>query len=413
MHPSYAHMRMSAYDEVMNWWRRRRQQPRNTTLSISDPALIEFFNLNTNYAGVQVGEFSALGLSAVFRSVALISGTIAGLPMRTLRDVEGTRTRVNSFLDDPGAADGLKPFNWRQTVLLHMLLHGNAYLQHRYNGAGGLVGLRPVHPLAVTPEWADRPGGKLFRATLVDGSRKDFDSRTMTQVMGLSLDGLAGLSPISIARNGLGTAIAADRAAAKVFATGALHSGMVTPEEDVTEDEAKVIKASLNAKVSGWEKAGEIAVVNRRLKFTPWTMSLEDAQFLQSRAFQIEEIARWYGVPPHLLGQTEKQTSWGTGVAEQNRGLSRYTLSQHTTPLDQALSGLLPAPRFVETDYAGLLKPAPEQEIPLLISQVEAGLMTPNEFRKFRGMDPLPGGDELRVPSSAAAPESEPEEVPA
>jgi len=393
----------------MNWWRRWRQ-PRNT-MSISDPKLIEYFNLSQNYAGVQVSEHSALGLSAVYRSCALISGTIAGLPLRTLRDVEGTRTRINSFLDDPGAADGLQPFNWRETVLLHLLLHGNAYLQHRYNGAGAIAGLRPVHPLAVTPEWADVPGGKRFKATFIDGTRKDFDARTMTQVMGMSLDGLAGLSPISIARNGLGTAIAADRAAAKMFATGALHSGMVTPEEDVTEDEAKTIKASLNAKVSGWENAGEIAVVNRRLKFTPWTMSMEDAQFLESRAFQIEEIARWYGVPPHLLMQTEKQTSWGTGVAEQNRGLSRFTLSPYTARIEQALSGLLRPSKFVEFDYAGLLKPAPEQEIPLLISQVEAGLMTVNEFRKFRGMDPVPGGDELRKPTAAAA-EGEPEAVP-
>jgi len=205
-----------------------------------------------------------------------------------------------------------------------------------------------------------------------------------------------------VARNSLGTAIAGDRAAAKMFASGALHSGIVTPEEDVTEEEAKTIKESLNAKVSGWENAGEIAVVNRRLKFTPWTMSLEDAQFLQSRQFQVEEIARWTGVPPHLLMQTEKQTSWGTGVAEQNRGLSRFTLQSYTSRTEERLSRLLPAPRFCEFDFAGLLQPAPEVEIPLLIQQVAAGLMTPNEARRIRGMDPIDGGDVLRV--AAAAP---------
>jgi len=229
--------------------------------------------------------------------------------------------------------------------------------------------------------------------------------------MAASLDGLRGMGVVAMARNGLGTAIAGDRAAAKMFSTGALFSGMVTPEEDVTEDEAKVIKDSLNAKTTGWENAGEIAVVNRRLKFTPWTMSLEDAQFLQSRQFQIEEIARWFGVPPHLLGQTEKQTSWGTGVAEQNRGLARYTLAPWTSRIEQRLSRLLPSPRFVEFDYAGLLQPAPEQEIPLLIAQVAAGLMTPNEARRIRGMDPIDGGDVLRV--AAAAPAPAPEAVPA
>jgi len=393
------------------WWRRKR--PTNQTYSISDPYLAEWLSLGApNYAGVAVGEYSALGISAAYRAVALISGTIAGLPMRTIREVEGTRTRVLSFLDDPGAPAGLTPFAWRETVLAHMLLHGNAYLAHVFNGAGSLAGLTPFHPSAVQVEFADVPGGKRFTATLTDGTRQTYDATTMTQVMGLSLDGLRGLSPIEVARNSLGTAIAGDRAAAKMFASGALHSGIVTPEEDVTEDEAKVIKASLNAKTAGWENAGEIAVINRRLKFTPWTMSMEDAQFLESRAFQVEEIARWYGVPPHLLMQTEKQTSWGTGVAEQNRGLAVFTLAPWTSRIEQQLSRLLPAPRFCEFDFAGLLQPAPAQEIELLIKQVEAGLITVNEARRVRNMDPVEGGDTLRG-VSADTPEPAGEEVPA
>lgn len=351
-----------------------------------------------------MGEGSALGISAFYRAVSLISGTLAGLPQRTLRDVDGVRTRVSSFLDNPGGPAGPTDFEWRETVYLHLLLQGNAFLMHVFNGAGSIAALVPLHPLCVSVEWADVPGGKLFTAALLDGTQKTFDSTTMTHIPAASLDGLRGMSVISVARNSLGTAIAGDRAAAKMFSTGALFSGMVTPEEEVSEDEAKTIKASLDARVSGWENAGQIAVINRKLKFTPWTMSAEDAQFIQSRAFQIEEIARWTGVPPHLLMQTEKQTSWGTGVAEQNRGLSRYTLSPWSNRMDARLSRLLPAPRFVETDYAGLLKPAPEQEIPLLIQQVQAGLMTPNEARRMRGMDPIEGGDVLRG-QSAPAPE--------
>ena len=393
----------------MAWWRREKQ-PTATTLSVSDPVLAEWFGVGpANYSGVNVGEFSALGLSAVYRAGSIISGTIAGLPLRTLREVDGTRTRVSSFLDNPGGPDGPTPFEWRETVLWHLLLHGNAYLLHVYNGAGSLAALVPIHPLCVTPEWAPkRPGGKLFRATLDDGMVRDFDASTMTQIMSASLDGLRGLSVISIARNGLGTAIAGDRAAAKMFSSGALHAGMVSAEEDVSEEDANVIKESLNAKMTGWENAGEIVVVNRKLKFTPWTMSLEDAQFMQSRAFQVEEIARWFGVPPHLLMQTDKQTSWGTGVAEQNRGLARFTLAPWTSRIEARLSRLLPAPRFAEFDYAGLLQPAPEQEIPLLIQQVEAGVMTVNEYRRIRGMDPIEGGDALR---GQTAPASTPEGV--
>jgi HK97 family phage portal protein len=223
------------------------------------------------------------------------------------------------------------------------------------------------------------------------------------------LDGLRGLSVISIARNSLGTAIAGDRAAAKMFSEGALISGIVSPEDDWQEGDAKTIRASLDQNVAGWENASKVAVVNRKLKFTPWTMSMEDAQFIQSRQFQIEEIARWTGVPPHLLMQTEKQTSWGTGVAEQNRGLARFSLNGWTSRIEQTLSRLLPAPRFVEFDFAGLERPTPEQEIDLLIKQVQAGLMTVNEARKIRNMDPIPGGDVLRsqgdlIPGNENAP---------
>ena len=394
----------------MAWWRRK--QPSNTTYSISDPLLIEFLGLsNGNFSGVTVGEDSALGLSAFYRAGSIIAGTIAGLPLRTVRDVEGVRTRTPSFLDNPGGPSGPTAYEWKERAIWHLFAHGDAFGAHVVNGAGTLARLDLIHPQAVTVEWDDRvPGGKRFTAMLRTPNggteRKTYDARTMTQIMGPSLDGLRGMSVISIARNSLGTAIAGDRAAAKMFSQGALYSGMVTPEDDVSEDEAKEIKKSLDRKTSGWEHAGEIAVINRKLKFTPWTMSMEDAQFLQSRQFQIQEIARWTGVPASLLMDPGAVSTWGTGVEIQNRGLSRYTLSSYTSRMEERLSRLLPSPRFAEFDFAGLLQPAPEQEIPLLIQQVEAGLMTPNEARRMRGLDPIEGGDVLRgSQSNSAAPE--------
>lgn len=382
-------------------WASQAWQRLRANWSISNPKLLELFGLGTpNYAGVDVSEYTALGLSAVYRAVSIIASTVASLPLRTLREVDGSRTRVSSFLDAPGGTYGPTRYEWTETVMVHLLLHGNAYLLHVYNGAGSIVALEAIHPLCVEVHWETTPNGKrtgrkVFTVNLDDGRQVSLTQDQMTHIPAMTLDGLKGVSPIWIARNSLGTAIAGDRAAAKLFATGALHAGIVTAEEDLTEDDAKAIKASLNAKVAGWENAGEIAVINRKLKFTPWTMSMEDAQFLQSRQFQIEEIARWYGVPPHLLMQTEKQTSWGTGIQEQNRGLARFTLSAWTSRIEERLSRLLPSPRFCEFDYAGLLKPAPEQEIPLLIAQVRSGLMTVNEARRIRGMDPIEGGDDL------------------
>jgi HK97 family phage portal protein len=394
----------------VQWPWKRREAPRDEVLiSVGDPALAGYFGAAPTYAGVNVSEFSALGIAAFWRAVMLIAGTIASLPLKSIGQIDDQRQPIRTWLDDPGTADGQTPYEWKETCLLHGLLHGNTYLQHVYNGAGVLAGATPLHPLSVTPSWERRPDGtftgrKLYDATLADGTRRRFTQGTMTQVMGPSMDGLKGMSLLGVARQSFGTTIAGDRAAAKMFGNGALIAGLVSTEEDVDEDEAKEIKAGLDRKVGGWENAGEVAFVNRKLKFSPWTMSAEDAQFLQSRQFQIEEIARWTGVPPHLLMQTEKQTSWGTGVAEQNRGLGRFTLLGWTMRFEQRLSRLLGGqsrtPRFAEFDFAGLERPTPEEEIRLLIEQVTAGLLTVNEARRIRNLPPIDGGDVLRGASA-------------
>lgn len=386
--------------------------------SIGDPLLADFFSVGPkSLAGVPVNETTALGLSAVWRSVSLISGTIASVPLRTLRDKNGTREQVPSFLDNPGGPNGQTPFEWTETVLAHLVVHGNAYLAHVYNGAGALVALQPIHPLAVAVDWETDANGKPtglkeFTVTLDDGSDRKFNSTTMTQIMALSLDGLKGLSPITVARLSLGTSIAGDRAAARMFGNGNMTSGLVTPEEDVTEEEAKAIKEGLKAKISGVDNAGDIAVINRKLKFTQWSTSNEDAQFLQSRQFQIEEIARWYGIPPFELMQTEKQTSWGTGIESQQRGLARTVLSPWGQRVEQRLSRLLPKSQWAEFDFAGLERANPTDEIRLLIEQVRGGLLTINEARAIRNLEPVTGGDALAAPEGSPTPPSS-EGVPA
>jgi HK97 family phage portal protein len=294
-----------------------------------------------------------------------------------------------------------------------------------FNVAGTLAGMVPIHPSSVQVDPPPRrPNPELaasfartYTATLPDGSRRSFTDATMTYCPALSMDGRTGIGLIQVARNALGIGIAGDRAAGRMFSDGALMSGLVTPEEGETfdRDDAKAIKADLDDKAAGWENAGALAVINRRLKLQPWTMTNEQAQFHQSRGFQIEEVARFTGVPPHLLMQTDKQTSWGTGVAEQNRGLSRYTLAHWTSRLEQRLSGVLARPRSVRFDYHEWERPTPEQEVDLVIKQVSAGIITVNEGRNRLGLGPIPGGDVLAA--GAAAPSvlepSQPEGVPA
>ncbi|ONI73087.1 phage portal protein [Actinosynnema sp. ALI-1.44] len=391
-------------------WPFRRRKPTASTISISDPLLIEkLFGGRHSLAGVTVTENTALGISAFFRAGSLICGTLAGLPIRALRinKADDTRQRATSWLEEPAGPGSYTQFEWTEVVSWHLFLHGNAYLLHRYNGAGSLVGLYPVHPLAVTPQWIKDKNGtdtsqkeflvSLGKSPFGKAQSVTYDETRMTQIMGPTLDGLRGLSVLGLARNGLGTSIASDNAAAKMFGNGLSVSGMVTPEEDVTPDEAKTIKDDLNAKLTGPENAGEIAVINRKLKFQQLSLSAEDAQFLQSRQFQVQEIARWTGVPSNLLMDPGAVSTWGTGVEIQNRGLHRYTLTAYTGRIEQRLTRLLPKPQIAEFDYTAFLRPSPEQEIELLIKQVDAGLLSINDARRIRNMPPVDGGDVVRV----------------
>lgn len=368
-------------------------EQRSMSWSIGDPATAELLGLGVpNLAGVSVGETSVLGLSTVWRCVSLISGAIGSLPLRTLITTGDTTQRVGSWLDTPGGTGpgALTPFAWKETVAAHLATHGNAFLLAIRGGAGQLVGLQPIHPSAVAIDVADN-GTKIFKVSMADGTRREFDNSELTHIMGLSLDGIRGLSPISPARNLFGTSIAAERSAARLFSEGALVSGLVTPEQgsDLTAEEAKIIKQDLRSKVQGVENAGGIAVINRTLKFQQWSLSAEDAQWIQSRGFQTEEIGRWFGVPSHLIGQSEKESSWGTGIAEMNRGLVTYTLSPYTNRITDALTPLLTGGKKVEFDFKAMTDPSPETLIPLLIQQVQAGLVTTDEARKILNLPPL------------------------
>lgn len=412
----------------MRWpWSR---EPENLNRSIADPTLAALFTPGgfVDLAGVTVGEASTLSLSAMYRAVSLISGMLAALPMPTQRTKsDQTLETVASIFDDPDP-EGQTAFEWKETMLANLVIHGRAYSLIVRNGAGSMVRLCVVHPVCVRTEEpsideysrAERgeenvlPRGGLWHiVTLNDGGQAKLDAYDMFYIPAMSTDGKYPWGLINAARVSLGTTIAGDRAAANMFAKGAMISGLATPDgdEDITSDIPE-IRRQLNRNVSGHENAGMIAIVNRRLKFQPWTMTAVDAQFLQSRQFQIEEISRWTGVPPHLLMQTEKQTSWGTGIEEQNRALGRTVLAPWATRFEHRASRLLASPRFVKFSFGDLERPSPQEELNMIVTKVVNGLLTINEARKMLNYPPLPGGDVTRGgPTEGAPGENNPPQV--
>jgi HK97 family phage portal protein len=407
----------------MRWPWSRRDEPANTTLSIADPTLAALFTPGgwTDIAGVTVSEFSALGLTAVYRAVNLISGTLASLPFRSYREeASGIRQTVPSIFDDPDP-DGQTPYEWVETLFANLVLHGKAGAVKVKTEAGGLAALPLVHPscfrveLPTKEEYASGTlpvGGLWFCVTLADGTQVRLDATDFWYVPGLAMNGKIGAGLLTYARMALATSIAGDKAAGNGFANGALIAGLATPadDQDITDDVGE-IRRQLNQNVLGHANAGTIAVVNRRLQFTPWTMTNADAQFLQSRSFQIEEVSRLTGVPPHLLMSSEKSTSWGTGLEEQNRAMARTVLAPWANRLEQRASRLLARPRWVSFDFAGLERPSPDKEIELLIAQVGAGLLTVNEAREIRNLPPLPDSPpDVETPDDEGAGDEPPTE---
>lgn len=362
-------------------------------VSIGDPALAEWLGI-AGISGIPYGdiqEYHALGIPAYNRAINIIAGTIASLPLKSYRNLgDGTRLRTSSFLDNPaGPYKWLNPFSWKELVLIHLLVGGETFLMHSYNVAGQLIGLLPVHRYAVEVQW-NGPYDKLFTVQMGDGSRQQFTTDDMTQIMAFpDAYGLRGLAPLTLFRNTFKLAMAGEAAATRTFTDGALIAGFVSPDSDITEDEAKALKAGLMQKIAGVGHAGDIAVLNRPLHYTPWAMSNEDAQFIQSREFQVLEFARMLGIPLNLMNVQNAVSNWGSGISEQNSGLARYTLSTWTSRIEEALSMLLPQPRFCEFDMSGLVQGTPAEEIALLISQVEAGILTDDEARAIRNLPPL------------------------
>lgn len=392
--------------------------------SIGDPALAEFLGMQgQTLAGVSVNETTSLGLTAVYRAVSIIAGTIGGLPLRSFRTgADGQRQRVPTFLDNPSGPGGpYTQFEWLELVMVCLLLHGNAFLQHLHNGAGALVGLLPLPPSAVTvrpilnEEQLANYGGpdgtfrKWFEVRLADGSKRDLTCAELTHIPALGTDGIRGLSPVEAHRQALGTAIAGDRAAARLFGSGLLLGGLVTGDDSLSKEDAEEAVSQLRAKMAGSDHAGDILFLNAQLKFQPWTIPPADAQFLESRVHSVTEVCRIYGVPKVLLAEDGAST-WGSGIAELNRWFARTALMGWTTRLEQRLSLLLTRPTACEFDYKGLLAPAPEVEIPLLIAQLEAGILDRDEIRRMFNLPPLPAG--VTGPDTAAGP-TPPQAAPA
>lgn len=324
---------------------------------LTSKMLAEIFAPSSSTAGMTVSEETVIGLTAVYRSIALIGGTIARSPFNAHRRSDDVLV-ASRLMQKPNPVH--TTFELIELIIAHLLLHGNAYLL-KEQSQRGVEAVFPLDPSKVTPKWViDKRTGmrkdKVFEVRDDStGEAIGLDKRDLLHIPGLSFDGLEGMAPLRYHREALGTAMAAERFASKFWSNGSLMSGILHTDRRLSEDTATALKDRWKKKVAGIDNAQDIAILDSGAKFQSLTIPPEDAQFLESRSFSVREIARIFGVPPHLLMETEAASNWGTGIEQQNQGLVLFTLDPWTGRVEGRWSDeLLPGTQYSRFDLSRL-----------------------------------------------------------
>ncbi|MGA6873092.1 phage portal protein [Streptomyces pratensis] len=345
-------------------------------------------------AGVVVTETGALGMPAVYRAISVVANVSAALPLHTY--TVGTKDRATvDLLDDPHPE--LTPVELWRLVFVHRQLWGNAYVQKIRNGAGAVVQLWPIRPDRVQVDReqpsTENPSGKVFWVQTEDGARVRRTSREIMHLPHLGYDGVTGVSPIRVAAQGIGLALAAERAAGRLYGSGNMISGVLQTEQRLKPDQAAALKAGWKARYGGSQAAHDVAILDSGASFHPVTMPYKDSQFLESRMFQVTEVARMTGVPPFLLMSTEKSTSWGTGLEQQAQGFVTWDLAPTwLTPTEQRVTKeLLPKTVYAKYQLGGLLRGDSSARATFYRAMRDSGAYSANDILALEDMPPIAG----------------------
>jgi HK97 family phage portal protein len=358
--------------------------------------------------GMPVDENTALQLLSVTACVRILSETVSGLPLDAVLTTGGTRKPVKSapnIVTDPfGGANRLS--GWGSTrkigiaqMMVSLLLRGNAYAAVVSRDRDGMPDmLQVLSPDAVDVDVDRKTAERLYKV-----NRQPFPASDLMHIPGMMLPGQpAGLSVIGYAARTIGLGIAAEEFGSKFFGDGAHLSGIIEVPGDLKPDVARQMKESFESKHSGMNNAHAVGVLTAGAKFAPVSVSPEDAQFLGTRAAQTTDIAMLFGIPPHMLGQVDRTTSWGKGIEEQTLGFLKYTLSGWVNRFEDAFSALLPQPMQAWFNLDALLRPDTTARYNAYLAARNAAALTPNEIRHKEDMPPIEGGDDLFAPLNSA-----------
>ena len=380
-----------------------RDKPQN---SYDSPSYTYFFGRST--AGKSVNDRTAMQHTVVYACVRVLSETIAQLPLHVYQYTENGKERVPMhplyFLLHDQPNPEMTSFVFRETLMSHLLIYGNAYSQIIRNGRGEVIGLYPLMPDKVKVDRDER--NRLIyiysrydeaNPNLKDQGEIILTAENVLHIPGLGYDGLVGYSPIALAKNAIGISLACEEYGSTFFANGASPSGVL--EHPGVIKNLERVREGWQRAYGGTHNAHRICVLEEGMKYTPISIPNNEAQFLETRKFQVEEIARLYRVPLHMIGDLEHATF--SNIEQQSLEFVKYTLDPWLVRWEQSLQKSLLSDSekgqyFIKFNVEGLLRGDYASRMQGYATARQNGWMSANDIRELEDMNRIPaelGGD--------------------
>lgn len=356
-------------------------------------------------SAVSVNQDTALCLSAFWASIKLISESVASMPL-VFYDVaaDGTRTRNQKHTAARLFGGKVNRYQNRleffETLVMQLAMHGNSYCLKQTNSRGDLIGLLPMMSAQMEVNLKEDGGDVIYRYN--NGKEQRTYSEDKIWHVKLMGNGIIGLSPLSYARNSIGIGLAADNRMGKIFGNGAKPAGVLSIDHVLKPDQRAAVKQNFNEMAQGNEDT--LFVLEAGMQYTQISMSPKDVELLSSRKFQVEDVARFMGVPSVLINDTGSSTVWGSGITQIVQGFYKLGLRPYVERIEASIEsnilGIEDRGNIeVEFDFNALLRADTAARFAAYKEAISGGFMKPNEARKEEGWQPEEGGDNLYMQS--------------
>ncbi|MFS7385028.1 phage portal protein [Rahnella inusitata] len=342
----------------------------------------------------------ALQISTVWACVRLISSVTSCLPLDVFETKNDNRQKVD--LDNPLARllryspnQYMTAQEFRECMTMQLAFYGNAYALVERNGAGDVISLLPLNSVNMDVRLE---GKRIVYRYKRDSEYANFTQKDIFHLKGFGFNGLVGMSPIAFATKTAGVAVAMEDQQREFYANGAKSPKILSTGDKVLTKEQRDQLQENFKEIAGGPVKKRLWILEAGFTAQDIGVSPQDAETMASRKFQVSEIARFFGVPPHLVGDVEKSTSWGTGIEQQNLGFLQYTLEPYLTRWEQSIWRWLVKPSDISRIHAehnldGLLRGDSASRATFMTTLVNSGQRTVNEMRRLDNLPPLPGGD--------------------